>query len=287
MKRSILSLKLLVCSAALATGSLPAHAGWVDSLFGKSAAPADTAKANPGQRVWQIREFTSLRRVPREEGSAPNQQPVKMQAEVLRQQLSQVQAVGGNGRQSLFSADELAELVGPLVEAFAGAGAGEDVLLLSASRRDAGMLASPTAVVARLFVQGESLQLIVHDTRFDFFDNYKGTHIEPRFTFGSRASSGEAAIQSASASNRRTDWLSIPLQMAQAAAPAAPAAAPVPAAQATVRPAASLPTTRKALDAATAEDIERRLETLKRLHDKGLISDDEYQQKRQEILQLL
>jgi Short C-terminal domain len=286
MKRTTLSLKLLVCGAALAAGSLPADAGWVDSLFGKSAAPADTAKANPGQRVWQIREFTRLQRVPREEGSAPNQQPVQLQAEVLRQQLSQVQAVGGSGRQSLFAADELAELVGPLVEAFAGAGAGEDVLLLSASRRDAGIFGSPTAVVARLFVQGESLQLIVHDTRFDFFDNYKGTHVEPRFTFGSRAATGEAAIQSASASNRRTDWLSIPLQMAQAAAPAT-AATPGPAPPATVRPAAAAPAPRKALDAAAAEDIERRLETLKRLHDKGLISDDEYQQKRQEILQLL
>ncbi|MDE2298373.1 MAG: SHOCT domain-containing protein [Burkholderiales bacterium] len=33
--------------------------------------------------------------------------------------------------------------------------------------------------------------------------------------------------------------------------------------------------------------MERRLETLKRLHDKGLITDDEYRQKRKEILQLL
>jgi hypothetical protein len=44
---------------------------------------------------------------------------------------------------------------------------------------------------------------------------------------------------------------------------------------------------RKALDAAGADDIERRLETLKRLRDKGLISEDDYQKKRQEILQLL
>jgi hypothetical protein len=47
------------------------------------------------------------------------------------------------------------------------------------------------------------------------------------------------------------------------------------------------PPARKALDAAAAEDIERRLETLKRLRDKSLITEDEYQQKRKEILQLL
>jgi uncharacterized membrane protein len=44
---------------------------------------------------------------------------------------------------------------------------------------------------------------------------------------------------------------------------------------------------RKALDAAAVDDIERRLEALKRLREKGLITEDEYQQKRREILQLL
>ena len=52
-------------------------------------------------------------------------------------------------------------------------------------------------------------------------------------------------------------------------------------------PVAVPPPARKALDAAAVEDIERRLETLKRLRDKGLINEDEYQQKRKEILQLL
>ena len=52
-------------------------------------------------------------------------------------------------------------------------------------------------------------------------------------------------------------------------------------------PATQPPTQRKPLDAQGAEDIERRLETLKRLREKGLISEEEYQQKRKEILQLL
>jgi hypothetical protein len=47
------------------------------------------------------------------------------------------------------------------------------------------------------------------------------------------------------------------------------------------------PAPRAPLDAAGAQDLERRLETLKRLREKNLITEDEYQQKRKEILQLL
>ena len=278
---------LLLCAALLGS-TLPAQAGWMDSLFGKGGASAEAAKPGAGQRLWPIGEFTMVRLVAREAGSSPNQQPVQLQPEVLRQQLALVQSVGRSGPQPLFAADELASLVEPLVQAFGRAGPNDDVLLLSASRRDGGVLVAPTAVTARLFVQGGELQLIVHDARFDFYDTYRGTQVVPRFTYGSRTAAGEAVIQSAGASNRRPDWLSIPLQMA-----AAPAATPAPmsAAPAALPPPPPAPPQAapapKPLDAAGAADIERRLETLKRLHDKGLITNDEYQQKRKEILQLL
>ena len=58
-----------------------------------------------------------------------------------------------------------------------------------------------------------------------------------------------------------------------------------PAATASSR--APSPPARPPLDKAGAEEIERRLETLKRLREKNLITEDEYQQKRKEILQLL
>ena len=283
---------LLLCAALLGS-ALPAQAGWMDSLFGKGGASAEAAKPGAGQRLWPIGEFTMVRLVAHEAGSSPNQQPVQLQPEVLRQQLALVQSVGRSGRQPLFAADELASLVEPLVQAFGRAGPNDDVLLLSASRRDGGVLMAPTAVTARLFVQGGELQLIVHDARFDFYDTYRGTQVAPRFTYGSRTAAGEAVIQSAGASNRRPDWLSIPLQMAAAPAAtlpptpppatAAPAALPPPPAPPQAAPAPAP----KPLDAAAAADIERRLETLKRLHDKGLITNDEYQQKRKEILQLL
>lgn len=151
------------------------------------------------------------------------------------------------------------------------------------------MFLAPTAVTARLFVQGGQLQLIVRDARFEFYDTYRGTHQPPRFDFGSRTANGSASLRSAGATNRRADWLSIPLVpvsvQAAPANPAMPAAAPAAVAP-TPSPAAA-PVVRKPLDAAGAEDIERRLETLKRLRDKGLITEEEYQHKRKEILQLL
>jgi hypothetical protein len=185
------------------------------------------------------------------------------------------------------------------VQALALAVPGDDVLLLSSYRREGGILGAPKAVTARIFVQGGSLQMIVHDARHDFYDLYRGTYVQPKFTYGSRAAAGTAVLQSPGATNRRPDWISIPLQgpATPAAAPApiqpmplqaAPLqAAPAPAAPPLVAPVAAPPAPRKALDPASADDIERRLETLKRLRDKNLITEDEYQQKRKEILQLL
>ena len=278
--------KTLVCGGVLWLAT-PAHAaGWLDTLFG-----AGSAQAGAGQRLWRLHEFTTVALVAREAGAAANRQPVQLPPESLRQQLAGVQFIGrSQAPQPLFAADELAELVGPLAQALERAGPGDDVLLLSASRREGGVLAAPTAVTARLFVQGEQLQLIVHDARFEFYDTYRGTNVAPRFSFGSRSAAGPALIRSVGAANVRADWLALALPAAAAlatpTAPAAPTALPaLPAPAAT--PGIAAPLQRGPLDAAGAQEIERRLETLKRLRDKGLITEDEYQQKRWEILQLL
>jgi hypothetical protein len=70
----------------------------------------------------------------------------------------------------------------------------------------------------------------------------------------------------------------------------APAAAPAPAAGARIAtpaaPAAAAPALRPR-DPGYADEVEQRLLTLKRLRERGLISEEEYQQKRREILQAL
>jgi hypothetical protein len=237
-----------------------------------AASPMASAQAAPAQRLWQLHEFSSVRLVPREPGAQANQHPVAIAPEALRQHLAQVQVAAGSGMQPLFASDELNELVGPIAQALAKVDSGEDVLLLSSSHRGGGILAEPTAVTARLFMQGDRLQLIVHDARLEFYGIYRGTHVAPRFTFGSRDTGSAVVLQSSAAEARRADWLSIPVSAGVPTAAPAAAAAPMP---------------RSASAASDAADIERRLETLKRLRERNLITEEEYQQKRKSILDLL
>ena len=289
------ALAALACCALLA--ATPAQAGVMDKLFGadtSSAPSTPTPPATRGQRSWPIRDFTRVELVPREAGAPDNQQPAQLSTEALRQQLAQIEFTGPNGRLPLFTADEIGDLATPLVQALGNAGPGDDVLLLSSYRREGGILVAPKAVTARIFVQGGSLQIIVNEARHDFYDLYRGTDVRPKFTYGSRTTQGVAVLHSTGATNRRPDWISIPLQPeGSAAASVAPAAAPPPSLQATptaaqrTAPVGALPAPRPAVAPARADDFERRLETLQRLHEKHLITEDEYQQKRKEILQQL
>jgi hypothetical protein len=293
------AIKLFAVSGVLIAGSLqPAQAGWLDSILGtRPAAVEGVRSGQPGQRVWRIKEFMTVELVASEVNSPANQLPMKIDAEALRQLLTPIRVVEQGSTQPLFSGDEIAELTAPLQQALAMAGPNDDVLLLSSARRSSAVVVAPTAITARLWVQGDSLQLIVHDANLDFYDAYRGNRIVPKWNFGSRATPGTVSLQSANARNPRSDWLAMPLQVATAAAatsapavPLAPVAATPPLVRAApAAPAVTLPAA-AATPPATARDpeaIEQRLLLLKRLHANGLISDDEYQQKRKEILQQL
>jgi hypothetical protein len=274
----------------------------MDFLFGGDKT-ADAGKADPRQRSWIVRDFTAIRLVPREAGSPPNEQPATLEAETLRQLLSPLRFAVGTNTQPLFATDELVELLDPLREAFAAAGPDDDLLLLTSSRRGGGVFQAPLAVTARLFVQGGQLQVIVNDARYEFYNDYRGSGRAPQFTFGSRAKVGKVTLRSAVGAQARADWVSLPLTAAAAAtlpaaapvvAPAAtpapaPAtqAAPAPAARPAPPPAAAAAPALRPRDPGFADEVEQRLITLKRLRDRGLISEEEYQQKRREILQAL
>jgi len=275
----------LMLALTLGAAALPAQAGLFDSLFAKKEDPSSAT-----QREWQLDQFTRVRLAAKESGSPANQHPAALDPSALRKQLAAVQTtVIRESTEPLFDADELSQLVPVLVRAFSLAGPDDDVLLLSTSRRS-NQFSVPQGLTARLFVQGDSLNLIVHDARLDFIVQYRNSGAEPRFVYGSRTQRGSVSLRSASARPLRSDWLAIPLgalnasavAAVQAPAPAAPAAAVVPAAgvSSSQPPAPGSP-------AAVGEEVEQRLIVLKRLRDKGLISEDEYQQKRREALQKL
>lgn len=235
------------------------------------------AASEPAQRLWQIGEFTAIRLVPREDGADPSQHPAAVPPEQLRQMLASARVMLRGRSEALFSADELNELVEPLAQALAVATPADDLQLLSTSRRSEVLLAPKSGLTARLFVQANALNLIVHDARLEFMGAWIGTRIPPRFVYGSRQQASAVQLQGAPGTLRRADWLALPL--AAAAPVAAPAAAPAPAtAPATPRP---------VRDPAYYQEQEQRLRALKRLLDQGLITEAEYQHKRREIVQAL
>lgn len=285
-----------VAAVVLALGCGAANAGVMDFLFGKKSTGADAPAqaADSKRRTWQISEFSAIRLVPKEAGSPANQQPVSLQPEGIRQQLALVRAQVNGKSEALFHADELKDLAEPLSQALSVAGPNDDVLLLSTSRRGEGLLSTPLGVTARLFAQDGNLNVVVRDVRRDFVNAYRGTHIEPQFEFGARAKQSAATLQSPGGANKRADWVQLPI-VAAAAPVAVPLAAPAPApirtinsvAPAAVAPAAAVVAPAPAApsrDTAFYEEQARRLKGLKLLRDQNAISEEEYQQKRKEIL---
>lgn len=229
--------------------------------------------ATPAPRQWSLDEFSRIELAAKEVPAPANNQPVRVDAAALQAQLGAVRLHTRDGDQPLFGTDELALLLPALVQALASAGPDDDVLLLSTARRGGGFDV-PLALSARLFVQGDALQLIVHEARRDFIAAYRRTHLMPRFAYGSRSAAGGSHLSSASAESRRADWISMPVSMAMPLATLPPA--PTPA----VAPPASA--------AAPAQSaLERRLLDLKRLREQALINDDEYQALRRDALQKL
>jgi Short C-terminal domain len=272
---------VLVC-AGLLVAALPAQAGLFDSLFGGATA----VKVDPSQRLWRIGEFTTVQLVSAEAGAGPNQHPARVTADALRWQLGGIRTTVDDKMVALFAADEVNEFAEPLAQALAAAGPADDVLLVSSSRRGASFLTDVTAVTARLFVQDGSLQFIVRDARAAFVKEYINSRNPPKFNHGSRASASGVALVNSSATSRRGDWLALGLSV-PGAAPAVVAApviaAPVAGMATPTAPAAAVPAVQEPLQT----EAEHRLATLKRLRDRGLISEEEFQEKRKEVLKLL
>jgi len=296
VRRGVIACAMGLALAATAAFAPPAQAGLLDGIFSSK-----TDLGSNTQREWRIDEFTWVKLVEAEAGAPGNQHPANVDSAALSAQLGAVRANTRDGVQPLFAEAELAELAPVLARALVLAKPGDDVLVLSTARRG-GRLAAPVGITARLFVQGDALNLIVNDTRLAFLQEARNTRKQPKFVYGSRAKAGAASLlRGDQAASKRSDWVTIPVASLAAGAvptaaaavqpatvqPVAPAARPAPVtagAPVTVVPAAP-PVPGSA--AAVGEEIEQRLTTLKRLRDKNLISEEEYQQKRREVLQKL
>jgi hypothetical protein len=243
-------------------------------------APATRARA-ADQTQWKLGSFTWVKRVPAEPGAPANAHPAALPEAALQAILGPIQVKDGGKDVPLFGKDDLKELPKALSEALAHAQPGEDLILLSTNKHGEGLLGGflerATALTARLFVRDGALNLIIHDARLDFMDRYLADYLQPTFAYGSRQKASAELLQAPQATRLRGDWLAFPLLVASTPAPAPVAVAPPVAA--VIAPVAR--------DSAFFEAQTQRLKALKRLRDENLISEAEYQEKREAILKTL
>ena len=249
------------------------------------AAPATRAAA-PGRTQWKLATFTWIKRVPAEPGAPANTQPATVTEASLTATLAPVLAQVDDQTIPLFAPDELQGLVKALGEALALAQPGEDLILLSTHKRGGGFLAQAVGLTARLFVRDGALNLIVRDARLSFMDRYAAENTLPTFAYGSRTQPSEARLSAPGATQRRGDWLVLPLAVPESVKAAAPVPAAAPAPIAAPAPLAA-PAPAAPHDAAYFEAQRERLKALKQLRDEGLLTEAEYQAKREAIVKAL
>ena len=251
------ALKATALASVLVSGVFPAQARWA------GVSPATQSK--PHQTSWDISAFAWLRLVPKEKGAADNEHPVKVDAGTLAKLLAPIITRTPEGEEPLFDASELAVLTKYMESALALADPGEDLLLFSGNKRNHGMFSSPLAVVARLYVKDGALNIIVHDTRLEVLCCHLGRFDQWGLETGSRTKATQEVIKHADAHAHRTDWLAIPVP------PPAPAVL-------AARPQEGAP---------AVTNQEGRLKLLKQLREENLLTEQEYQHKRLEILKTL
>ena len=262
------------------------HRGWMLSTMLLLAPTVRAAEAEKTQ--WKLGSFTWVKRVPVEPGAPANAHPAALTEAAIQATLAPIQVKDGGKDVPLFGKDDLWDLPKALSEALSLAQPGEDLILLSTSKHGsglrAGFLERATGLTARLFVRDGALNLLVHDARLDFMDRYLVDNMQPTFVYGSRMKVSAELLQAPQATRLRGDWLTFPLAAPAPVAATLPAVVPVATA---VPPKAAPEPAPPIRDAAFFEAQTQRLKVLKQLREENLISEAEYQEKREAILKTL
>lgn len=275
---------LLACAASVAFAQSPS--GRAERFIPDSSADRVVSTV-----YADTHEYVRIERA--EPGAPASLHPAVVSTEQLRAALSPLRNAAKD--EELFSEDELKTLVPALAKALATAQPNQDVAFAVTGRHGGfGPLVPRTVTTGRVFRSADGLQLITGMVWAQFEGQFRATGVRIAFEPGRRAAPVDASVRIAAPNGRnvRSDWVSVLVAPPAAApvpaampAPVAPAAAP--AAVAPAAPAAVAPPPQRPRDAGFFEEQEQRLRTLKRLHDNGLISDEEYRQKRYEVLQQL
>lgn len=286
---------LAACSAGLlaaaplhAQNGGPSGAARTPQVSRDSAAPRTVAMVHQG-----IFNYVRIERA--EDGAAPNLHPLDLGEEDLARLLGTVRL----GTKPLLDKDDLDEIVPHLAAALGRATAEQDVSFAVAGKHTAfGLFAARDVTTGRLFNTADGLQLIVGLAHQPFEDQFKARGTVIPFEPGRRAAPLAGAVTlkvaASAGSLRRADWVVLrPAATAQLPASAA-VPTPVPAPAAKTAPATGPVGVSPVQPGASAtpadarfREVSERLKTLDRLRDSGLITPQEYEQKRKQVLDAL
>ncbi|MGA8864571.1 MAG: SHOCT domain-containing protein [Gallionella sp.] len=270
-------------------------------LLAASLALVTTVSATETPKLWTAgNDYVQLA-----PGSAINQHPVKVSAEQITVLLGQFYKRGKNNEPvPYFSQDEISRISPRLVPLFAKAKPDQDIEFGTSFRSDSFPFVPRVLNAGRLFIENGRLNLLIgmcaraqdlgyEETFGKFPELDHGSRTKPAKNVGCELLASNDTEQV----NNRTDWLRLNINavLTARAVPVFPSSAPLTfgatassvqvTAPATVpSEAGSVPTKTLAAPASSASEAEQRLIILKRLHDEGLITDAEYQQKRAEAM---
>ncbi len=272
-----------------------------------------------GPRVIANTNRLKMELVKQEEGAAPNRHPVDLAARQIAASLAavRVHSTAYPGEPvAPFDAGQAKRIAEALETAFAEASADQDIIMYSFRQVGKSFLTQKRVLTsARVFYDGAVVNVLLGEVDTQF-QEYKDYSVHPigmgSRTGGAATSSGALPGAGYQLAQSRPDWIRIvpasptqampmPGQAVPAAAPqpapapppqgapaaervpAAPPSAPPPTAPTAGQPSEAMPVPAPAGRMSWPE-LEEGLETLKRLWQKGLITEQEYNQKKKELL---
>jgi len=247
--------------------------------------PAASAAALDGAQLVWAHDDEMVRLVAREAGSRPSQHPARYDATALAEALAGVRLRREGEAMPLLRPADAQRLAQPLAQALAQAGPDQDVVFaLQLSLPGALVGRNEVTLAGRAFVAEDRLQLILGDLfrsvvapefyrspvaerRVDrrLHPHVPGTRSSETVHEGVEFVPTPGVVLNRVGAGTRRDWLLIDVGTASMAREA-----PAPAVD--------------AQQPARAASAEERLLQLRRLREQGLITDEEYQRKRREII---
>ena len=293
---------------ARSSGRALLHILFATMLLGASlTTPAARERHEDGVVLWEGEKEQWVRLEPRDNASAPpNEHPVQVPAASLAPFLSSITVDDDGEVGPVFATDEIQLLSDRLALGLAQARPEQDVTFRTAGTRAlSGKLLKGTKVNSgRVFVQGGKVNLILGEVHGSYKKRNVYGQWDEDFSELRPAARGTSEehewkliapagvdFQRTGGGAERDDWLVVARDkmgtLSSAGSASLPASPGEPApAEAMNTPAASAPAV-PAPQLTPEADMERRLRALKDLHDKGLITDDAYRAKVEEILSVL